>query len=266
MKMRLLLASVLLTGLATTGCGVKKQVHQKALSDLQACQGTLAASEKKRDLHESRAQELEKELGELRGDTATLSKANREAAGRITKLSKEKEASESELRELRKQRAAAEKRLAAYRRLQDKLRALTKAGKLKVNFRKGLLVIELPSGVLFPSGKASISRAGEAALAEILDTIKDLKSNRLMVAGHTDNVPIKSRRFKNNWHLSTARAVSVVDFMVDAGFSPDKLTAAGHGEFDPVSSNQTKDGRAQNRRIEIILLPDLSELPQMGES
>jgi chemotaxis protein MotB len=249
----------------SVGCGIKKSVHQKALNDLQACQGKLAGVESKRDQAESQVQELSAELRSLKGDTATLSKANREAAGRITKMSKEMAATEAELRELRKQRAAAEKRLKAYRDLQDKLRALTRAGKLKVNFRKGQMVIELPSGVLFASGKATLSRNGEAALAEILEALKSLKGSRLMIAGHTDNVPIKSRKFKNNWALSTARAVSVLNFMVDAGFKPENMTAAGNGEFDPVASNETKAGRAQNRRIELILLPDLSELPKMTE-
>ena len=262
--MRLLCMAMLVALLASVGCGVKKQVHQKALTDLQTCQGKLAGTEEKRDQAESRVEELEGELATLRGDTATLAEANQEAAGRITKLNKDMAATEAELRELRKQREATQKRLAEYRKLQRRLRQLTAAGKLKVNFRKGLMVIELPSGVLFASGKATISRSGEAALAEVLDVLKGLKDQRLMIAGHTDNVPIKKRRFKNNWALSTARAVSVLDFMVDAGFQPEKLTAAGHGEFDPVASNQSKEGRAQNRRIEIILLPDLSELPKMS--
>jgi len=257
--------ATLLALIAVTGCGVKKQVHQKALNDLQACQGKLAATEEKRDRAESRVGDLETELASLKGDSATLAEANREAAGRITKLSKDMQATEAELRELRKQREAAQKRLADYRKLQDRLRQLTDAGKLKVNFRKGLMIIELPSGVLFASGKAALSGNGEAALAEILAVLKDLKGQRLMVAGHTDNVPIKKRQFNNNWALSTARAVSVVDFMIEAGFSPEKLTAAGNGEFDPVASNESPEGRAQNRRIEIILLPDLSELPKMTE-
>jgi chemotaxis protein MotB len=87
-----------------------------------------------------------------------------------------------------------------------------------------------------------------------------------MIAGHTDNRPIRSKRFPNNWHLATARAVSVLDFFVGQGFDPTKLAATGYGEFDPVGDNETEEGRELNRRIEIILVPDLSELPTLTKS
>jgi chemotaxis protein MotB len=85
------------------------------------------------------------------------------------------------------------------------------------------------------------------------------------VAGHTDNQPIRTKRFPNNWHLSTARASSIVEFLIEQGIPAENLAAAGYGEFDPIAENETADGRATNRRIEIILVPDLSELPDLTE-
>jgi len=91
-----------------------------------------------------------------------------------------------------------------------------------------------------------------------------LKDRHFVVAGHTDDIPIKTEEFANNWYLSTARAVSVVQFMIEQGFPADHLAAAGYADKDPVSSNKTKKGRQKNRRIEIILVPDLSELPKLS--
>lgn len=252
MKTQLIIA---LSGILLAACGVNKATHQSTLDELTAIQAELEATRAERD--------------KLRGDKEELSvnlddkaREEEEARKRAAKLAADMQATEAELMELRKQREAAEKRLAAFQELTEKFRGLVDTGKLKVTFRQGQMVLELPSGVLFPSGKAELSKTGEAALQEILDVLKEFSDRRFLIAGHTDNVPVKSRRFKNNWILSTARAVSVVDYMTtSAGFEPTKLAAAGYGEFAPVADNETEEGRAQNRRIEIILVPDLSELP-----
>src|SRR5690606_10778419 len=131
----------------------------------------------------------------------------------------------------------------------QRFRALVDTGKLTVAFRNGQMVLELPSEVLFASGEAKLRSAGETALAEVLDVLGPFKDRRFLIAGHTDNVRIRSRVFKNNWYLSTARAVSVVEFMIEAGFEAKNLAAAGHGEFDPVAPNDTAENRQRNRRI-----------------
>ena len=110
---------------------------------------------------------------------------------------------------------------------------------------------------------AYLSKAGQSALSEVLDVLIAFKDRRFVIAGHTDDRKIRTRKFKNNWDLSTARAVSVVQFMIKAGYAAGNLAAAGYGEFDPVSPNDTSEGRQLNRRIEIILVPDLSELPTL---
>jgi chemotaxis protein MotB len=252
------LAGLLCTSaLLLSGCGIKKEVHQKVLDELTATQAELDKTREERD----RLRGDKKELSE---DLSAKSKAEQEASERAARLAADMQATEAELLELRKQREAAEKRLAAFRDLTAKFKSLVDTGKLKVSFRQGQMVLELPSGVLFASGKAKLSTGGEVALQEILNVLNEFKDRRFMVAGHTDNVPIKSRKFKSNWQLSTARAVSVVSYMTEkAGFDAKNLAAAGYGEFAPVASNDTDEGKQQNRRIEIILVPDLSELPSL---
>jgi chemotaxis protein MotB len=225
-----------------TGCGVKKEVHQKALDELTATQAELDETRKERD-------QLKRDLGVTEGEKGELTKGMK--------------ATEAELAELRKQREAAEKRLAAFRELKKRFAKLVDTGKLQVGFRNGQMVLKLPSGILFPSGQADLTKPGQAALTEVTTILLEFKDRRFVIAGHTDTDPIKSRKFKSNWDLSTARALSVVQFMITAGFPSTSLAAAGYGEFDPVSPNDTEENKQLNRRIEIILVPDLSELPTL---
>ena len=247
--------AILLVALLFLGCGVNKATHQKVLDELTATQAQLDETRSERD-------ELLGDRSKLSSDLSDKAKAEAEAKARAAKLAAEMQATEAELLKLRKQREASEKRLAAFRELTEKFRSLVDTGKLQVSFRSGQMVLELPSGVLFSSGQAKLSKGGEAALQEILDVLKEFKDRRFLIAGHTDNIPVKSRKFKNNWLLSSARAVSVVTYMTDkAAFAAANLAAAGYGEFAPVADNASEEGRAKNRRIEIILVPDLSELP-----
>ena len=257
--------AILLAGLLFLSCGVKKETHQKVLDELTATQAQLDQTREERDGLRGDRTKLISDKESLSSDLSDKAKAERAAQMRATKLAAEMQATEAELLKLRKQREASEKRLSAFRELTDKFRSLVDTGKLKVSFRSGQMVLELPSGVLFSSGQAKLSKGGEAALQEILDVLGEFKGRRFLIAGHTDNIPVKSRKFKNNWLLSTARAVSVVTYMTDkAAFAAANLAAAGYGEFAPVADNATDEGRAKNRRIEIILVPDLSELPGLN--
>lgn len=247
------------------GCGVKKETHGKVLDELATCQGELQASRSKVDEQGTRITQLESELSTTRAERDQMTEAEREKQARIAKLLDEMQAGEKELLDLRRQRDMAQARLESYRQLQAKLKELVDTGKLDVEFRSGQMVLKLPSGVLFGSGRADLSREGKTALAEVLDILVEFKDRRFMVAGHTDNVKIRSRKFKSNWELSTARALSVLEAMVEKGFAPENVSAAGYGEFQPVADNETDEGRQLNRRIEIILVPDLSELPNLTE-
>ena len=117
--------------------------------------------------------------------------------------------------------------------------------------------------VLFDSGRASINENGKTVLQQLAAVLKDLDDREFLVAGHTDDVPISSARFQDNWELSTARSTNVVRYLAEEGVSPETLAAAGYSKYDPIASNKSKKGRAKNRRIEIILMPKLEELPEL---
>lgn len=258
-----LLAAGLALGLAA--CGIKKETHQAALDQIKTLEGQLADANGQVQDRDQRITVLEADLTQVKADLDKLLSGKELTEEELARVRGEKEATEAELAELRKKREADQKRLAAYQDLQKRFKKLTDSGQLEVQFRNGQMTLKLPSGVLFASGQAKLSEEGMATLAQVTEVLMAFKDRRFLVAGHTDNVPIKTRMFANNWYLSTARAVRVVEFMSDAGFPADKLAAAGYADKDPVGDNATEQGRELNRRIEIILVPDLSELPQLTE-
>lgn len=118
------------------------------------------------------------------------------------------------------------------------------------------LVISLSNAIFFEPGSAEIKKENEETLLEIADMVK-IMDNYIRIEGHTDNVPMNSSLYPSNWDLSAARASNVVRLFVQkAGVSPEKLIAVGYGEYRPVSDNATEEGRAKNRRIDIIVLSD----------
>ncbi len=169
------------------------------------------------------------------------------------------------LEELRKQKAAADARAATYRDLVAKLHSMIDSGQLKVVTRGGRMIIALPNDILFDSGRTDVKADGKAALAKVAQVLASVPDRGFLVAGHTDNVPIRTEQFPSNWELSTRRAVEVVHYLVAQGLSPKVVAAAGYGEFDPIVANDTSEHRAQNRRIEIVLQPNISDLPPLDD-
>jgi chemotaxis protein MotB len=121
------------------------------------------------------------------------------------------------------------------------------------------LKLSIVDKILFPSGEADVSPAGQKVIERLGAILRNAADKRVRVEGHTDNVPIGGvlkMKFPTNWELSTARAVNVVRFLQEkVGMNPERLEAAGLGEYKPVAPNDTPKGKAQNRRIEIYLLP-----------
>lgn len=121
------------------------------------------------------------------------------------------------------------------------------------------LSVSLVDKILFPSGEADLSAAGVQVLQRVGNIIKAAEDKIIRVEGHTDNVPIAARlqaRFPTNWELSTARATNVVRFLQESvGIAPGRLQAVGFSQYHPLDTNETKEGRSRNRRIEISLLP-----------
>jgi chemotaxis protein MotB len=235
---------------ATVGCvssGKYDSLSQR-YKECQDQQGTCTAE---------RAQ-LEKQVSDLTLERDSERAGRGELEGTMT-------ATRKELEELRRQNAEAQKRLAAFRTLTARFQKMIDSGKLKVGFRKGLMIVELPAGILFASGRADLSKEGQAALTEVAGVLAELKDRRFLITGHTDNVPLRTARFKDNWDLSVARALVVSRWLMEQGVAPQQIGAAGYAEFDPVKDNDTEEGKQENRRIEIVLMPNIEELPRMPE-
>lgn len=135
------------------------------------------------------------------------------------------------------------------------------ADELTVYIKDGNVYVSLQEKLLFKSGSAVVDPKGKEALAKLAIVLNNTKDIAVLIEGHTDNVPIKTKQYTDNWDLSTARATSIVRVLtVNNAFDPNRITAAGKGSFHPVQSNETAAGRAANRRTEVILSPDLKEL------
>jgi chemotaxis protein MotB len=136
-----------------------------------------------------------------------------------------------------------------------------KTDELSVYIEDGSVYVSLAEKLLFKSGSDVVDPKGKEALKTLAKVINSTKDINVIIEGHTDNVPIKTKIFKDNWALSTSRAISIVRVLtIDYGFDSNRITASGKSKFHPVKTNDTAEGRAGNRRTEIILSPDLNEL------
>jgi chemotaxis protein MotB len=239
--------------------------------------------------YRSKANTAEKEASECKGpretaekDSATCKSALDVTSKKALELEKQNNeftknlnATKDELAQLRAQKADADKRMAAVEEIRKQFAKLIDTGQLKVSARRGQLVLSLPSEVLFPTGSSDLSKQGEYAVVEVGAVLKRFPDRRFLVVGHTDNQDFAKPKNEagnpvcvptDNWQLSTARSLTVVRVLVTAGMKAENLIPAGVGENDPVASNATPEGRQKNRRIEIALLPAISELPPLPAS
>ena len=136
-----------------------------------------------------------------------------------------------------------------------------KTDELSVYIKDGNVYVSLEEKLLFKSGSDVVDPKGKEALKTLAKVLNNTKDISVMIEGHTDNIPINTNVFKDNWDLSTSRANSIVRVLTnDDGFDPNRITASGRSKFHPVKTNDTEVGRAGNRRTEVILTPDLKEL------
>jgi len=136
-----------------------------------------------------------------------------------------------------------------------------KTDELSVYTKDGNVYVSLQEKLLFKSGSDVVDPKGKEALKTLAQVLNSTKDITVLIEGHTDNIPIKTNLFKDNWDLSTARATSIVRILTkDNSFDSNRITASGKSEFHPVKPNDTVEGRAANRRTEVILSPDLKEL------
>ncbi|PIR23483.1 MAG: hypothetical protein COV44_02575 [Deltaproteobacteria bacterium CG11_big_fil_rev_8_21_14_0_20_45_16] len=177
-------------------------------------------------------------------------------------LSKERQVSDRLVKDLKLTKAQLQN-LEDQRKTEEELIASLKneikAGDVSISRLKDRLTVTFIDRLLFDSGKAQIRPEAAEALQKVADILKGTKSKLIMVDGHTDNVPIGPSlldEFATNWELSTARATSVVRFLAQSEVPQDRMIASGRSEFKPVAPNDTSEGRQENRRIEIVLIPE----------
>ena len=258
------LRSALLALVMITGC-VKSSTHNRTLGELKAARAHEAELEAEVSTLKTKLDATQKSLDEGMALNGSMEKRLRELGQNVDSLSKDNAEATARLEELRKQKAAADARLATFKSLLSKLRAMIDNGQLKVIIRDGRMIIALPNDILFDSGKTSVKAEGKVALEKVAQVLATVPDRDFLVAGHTDNVPIKTRDFPSNWELSTARAVEVTRYLILKGMNGKVLAAAGFAEFDPVAANDSDTNKAQNRRIEIVLQPNLSDLPPLDD-
>jgi chemotaxis protein MotB len=184
--------------------------------------------------------ELEQELASLTAEMSALEASGRELSNRLSQQ-------QEQVSELR----------GSYDQLVNDLKAELDSGKVQIERLRGGIRLSVADEVLFESGSAEIDSEGREVLEKVAAQVKS-SPDRVEVVGHTDDKPIRSRlmsRYPTNWELAAARAASVVRLLQHQGVDGTRLRAISHGEFDPVESNQTENGRARNRRIEIRLMP-----------
>jgi len=185
------------------------------------------------------------------GCTLIFQKGRRKDVEKITELQSKYSDLKNEMSELER----------AKQELEGRLRGEISDKSVKVEMMERGLVITFVAEVLFDSGKASLRQTSLATLdkvARVLNTtVKDLN---IGIEGHTDNEPISKSGWKSNWELSVARAMGVLHYLADEHqIDPRRLSATGYGEYRPVATNQTREGRQQNRRVEIVVLPKMTK-------
>lgn len=241
------LVALFLSVFALAAC-VSSSKHQKLMSELEGqLQEQRAANDENKRTIEGLEQKLlstTKDKGELKSSLDEMKKA---------------------MEEMRARQAEERKRLKEFQDLTARFKRLTDNGTLSVRIVDGKMVVSLGSDVLFPSGSAKLSKDGIAAIKEVGTQLAAIAGKRYQVEGHTDNVPISTANFASNWELASSRALTVVKAMIEAGMPAERVSAASFADTAPVQSNATVEGKAANRRIAIVVVPDLSSLPGYDE-
>ena len=196
----------------------------------------------------------------LQSRSAESGAAMKEMRQTIDRLETEKRDLQAQLEEeivARKARLAQVQ--STYDELVGKMEEEIKRGEITISDLQGKLTVNMVDKILFDSGQADLKANGIKVLRKVGDVLRNVEDKMIRVEGYTDNVPISPRlqdKFPSNWELSSARALNVVHFLQnDVGLPGDKLSAAAYGPYQPIADNDTPEGRAQNRRIQIVLVP-----------
>lgn len=200
----------------------------------------------------------ERELAEKRRELANMASEAGSLAASVEQM-------QIALTELEKRRAQVEASLKEFRDLVSRFKAMIDAGTLTVKVVDGRMIVQLATDILFGAGSAKLSKEGKEALTAVAAVLASIPEREFQVAGHTDDQPIRTAAFPSNWYLGSARAIAVTEVLIEGGLGPERVSAASYAEFQPADTNKTPEGRGNNRRIEIIIVPDLSLMPGFDE-
>lgn len=250
--------------LSAVACGIPEEDYDAKVKEANELKQELDAAAQASAKMQARLNKMQGENQKMAGRLQALGQNVQSLLGQKNVLASDLEATRAREARLRAEQEAQRQRMAKYRQVIDQFKELVNSGKLKIKIVNGQMVVQMASSILFKTGKANLSDEGELALADLASILASIGGRKFQIAGHTDNVPISSRKFPSNWELSAARAVRVVKFLQENGVNPENISAAGHAEYTPSESNDTKEGQAANRRIEITLLPNLDELPDLS--
>jgi chemotaxis protein MotB len=244
--------------LLLTACGYSEE-------EMQAQRDRVDQLTKALDSLEGKHKELQDRFKVLSSQNAQMTEQLRQMGMNVEDQKRSNEEMQRMVEELKAKQKQADARLQTFRNMIERFNKMIASGKLRVKIVRGRMVVELSENILFDSGKAELKAEGQAALTEVAGVLTSINDRDFQIAGHTDNIPIKSAKFPSNWHLSTARAVTVAAHLAANGVSEARLSAAGYADTQAAATNDTPEGRQQNRRIEIVLMPNLDELPDLSK-
>ncbi|HEY8553561.1 MAG TPA: OmpA family protein [Burkholderiales bacterium] len=277
-KKRSTLAAAAAAALILSGCVTKSAYEElKAEKDREVAvlQSERDALRRERTALQEQLRKLEAQREVLEQNKAWLEQEQIALQTRVGLLAQEKAALEEskallerQQNELRQQIQALEQQkaqlLSSSQETQAQYDALVRnlteeleKGQLQVRRYQNMLTVDVAEQLFFASGEASLKESGKQVLAKVADALKAYDDKVIRVVGHTDNVPIGKayqKVFPSNWELSVARATTVVRYLQELGLPPERMIAAGRAEYAPIASNDTAEGRRQNRRIEITLI------------
>ena len=277
MKFKLLTVATLAAGIMTTGCVSNKKYAELMgkYEDLQSeygstreelinCNADSRNLRSQLDVASQSNAELKKGMQELKHTLDKSMEANNQGSVNIAKLVDEINASNKYIKQLVDAKSKSDSLNIA---LTNKLTRSLSNDELKdvdVKVLKGVVYISLADNMLFKSGSYEVNSRAMETLSKIAKILKDYKDFDVLVEGNTDNVPISKTNIRNNWDLSALRASSIVQVLQDKfGINPQRLSAAGRGEFNPLTDNDSEVVKQRNRRTEIIITPKLDDFMEL---
>jgi len=242
------------------GCGYSQEEWDQKVRENESLRNQLAAQRQAR-------QKCETDFADALHQVEELKKKLKERGIDLDSMSADLAQTRKALEEYQRRAEQLDQIRKRFELLRTKLKKLTDLG-LKVEVRDNRMLIQLPGDVLFDSGSDTLKKEGIEILRQVADVVrndKDLNSREFQVAGHTDAKPLAGGTFKDNWGLSAMRARSVLKFLTDGGekgggLDPKNWSAAGYAETDPVATNDTDEGRRKNRRVELVVQPNVEEM------